>query len=582
MRQSVKEKYQILWFSAAILVMGAILIYRAFYGMDTTDETFYLATARRFYDGDLLFRDDWNSGQLFGLLMLPFYRAYVFFHGNNEGIILSARILFVMLEVFTSCFLFRSLLRCGQSFGAAFAASCCILVYARGNIITVSYYSLGFLTFLLSILWWIEASDAKNNKVYFILSGISFAVSVVCMPYMIILFIVFVLNALFWRMKGDIEKSRNVCWWFLGILLSAAVFLIYFWRWIPWHDFLMYIPMVFRDPGLENEGLPGQLRDLFLYIVFVFLKYLWFVYALTFTVVFLAGRGYIKERNILKGIPWILLLEFLIQSVYVRSYFEGGVITTFLLFVLQLQIFCPQCRIKKLEILFVIPGLLFGIAWILGSNVGERVVNMSFLLLDLWAICFLWKFCQMYEGRRIGLLQVSACILVTVLFFIRFFDVYRDGSIWQLDYQISQGSMKGLYTEYHRGIAYEQTLHMMQSEILSDDTIIVLGCNPWVYLDARGSCGSYSTWDAGEGEKLLASYYEINPEKIPNVMLAVPKEINLYESWKYSSHGAGLHVEESPVLEGYLRDLVENDGYVCKEYKGALLYKKMKKSVDTK
>ncbi len=574
MRQLMKENNKIIWFAAAMLVIGGILICRAFYGMDTTDETFYLATARRFYDGDLLFRDDWNSGQLFGLLMLPFYRAYVFFHGNNEGIILYVRILFVILEVFTSCFLFRVLLRYGQSFGAAFAASCCILVYARGNIITVSYYSLGFLTFLLSILWWMEAEDANKNKVYLILSGISFAVSVICMPYMILVFVIFTGTALFCRIRGDVEKSRTICWWFLGILLSAALFLVYFRGWIPWKNLFVYVSMVFQDPGLENVGLLGQLKDLFSYIVFVFLKYMWFVYALTFITVFLAGRGYVKEKRIVKGIPWILLLEFLIQSVYVRSYFEGGVITTFLLFILQLQIFCPKCRIKRLEICFVLPGLLFGIAWIMGSNVGERVINMSFLLVNLWAVCFLWKFCQEYMGQSAYLMQIPAYILFAVLFFIRIFDVYRDGSIWELDYQISQGSMKGIYTEHHRGIAYEQTLHLIRSDTKQGDTVAVLGCNPWVYLDTAGSCGLYSTWDISEGEELLEVYYEMNPEKIPNVLLIAPKEISLYESWKFSSHGAGIHEEEPPVLDGFFKDLVEKEKFVCTEYHGAVMYKR--------
>ncbi len=574
MRQFVKEKHQIIWFSVVMLVITGVLICRAFYGMDITDETFYPATARRFYDGDMLFKNDWNSGQLFGLLMLPFYRACIFIHGSNEGMILSARILFVMLEVFTSCFLFRVLLRFGQSFGAAFAAACCILVYARGNIITISYYSLGFLTFLLSILWWMEAERANRNKVYLILSGISFAVSVLCMPYLIILFVIFVGIAVYCRIRGDMERSQNICWWFLGILLSAVVFFAYFWRTIPWHDLFVYIPMVFQDPGLEHAGLPGQLWDLFRYIIFVFLKYTWFVYVLTFLTVFLAGRGYVKEKRLLKGIPWILLLEFMIQSVYVRSYFEGGIITTFLLYALQLQLFCPQCRIKKLEICFVIPGLLFGVAWIMGSNVGERVVNMSFLLLNLWAICFLWEFGRMHMGQKAWLMHVPAYMLFAVLFLIRCFDVYRDGSIWQLDYQISQGSMKGIYTERHRGIAYEQTVHMIRTETMPGDVMVALGCNPWVYLETAGSCGSYSTWNVGEGEELLTLYYEMNPEKVPDVILTVPEEISIYESWKYSSHGAGIHEEEQPVLDGCLKELSEKEGYICKEYKGAVMYKR--------
>ena len=72
---------------------------------------------------------------------------------------------------------------------------------------------------------------------------------------------------------------------------------------------------------------------------------------------------------------------------------------------------------------------------------------------------------------------------------------------------------------------------------------------------------------------MLDSYYEQNSEKIPDVMLIVPKEINMYESWKYSSHGAGVHEEETPVFKGFLKTVTEG-AYTYKEYKGTVLYKR--------
>ena len=43
----------------AVVAIG--LIIRAHYGMDLTDETFYLATAKRFSEGDLAIKYDWNT-----------------------------------------------------------------------------------------------------------------------------------------------------------------------------------------------------------------------------------------------------------------------------------------------------------------------------------------------------------------------------------------------------------------------------------------------------------------------------------------------------------------------------------------
>ena len=90
-------------------MIAVLLIIRAHYGMDVTDETLYLAMAKRFVEGDMIFKDEWNTCQLFGLLLAPFYKGYVWMHGNNEGILLFSREMFVAVTLVISCFAFRIL-----------------------------------------------------------------------------------------------------------------------------------------------------------------------------------------------------------------------------------------------------------------------------------------------------------------------------------------------------------------------------------------------------------------------------------------------------------------------------------------
>lgn len=567
-----EKKYQIIA-AFIMLFLGLLLICRAFYGMDITDETFYVAAAKRFYDGDMLFKDDWNRGQLFGLIMLPLYRVYVFFYGSNEGIILFLRILFVFLELFVSGFLFRILFRNQKSFGAALLSALCILVYARGNIITISYYSLGFYTFLLAVLWWMEAEVSKRGKVSLILSGFSFAISVICMPYMILCFLAMLGVGAYWKTKENAKGWQQFCLWLVGIVLAAICFLICFWKVIPWAQLLEYLPIVFQDPGLEDAGVFEQFWDLFVYIGTVFLKYTWPLYVVTLFFTVGTGKNWIKNAMVRKWLPWILLVEFLIQSVYVRSYFEGGIITTLLLMAVQMQLLYPQYRLKYLEKCFVVPGIVFGVAWVMGSNVGERVINMSFILMDLWAVSFLWYLWQRNSRNVRILMHVPVYLMFAVLFTIRFFDIYRDGSLSQLNYRVSSGIMKGLYTEEHRGNAYEQMVELLQAETTEENVIAVLGCNPWVYTETSASCGAYTIWEFSDGETMLEQYYEKLPERVPDVIVIVPKELDMYESWKYSSHGSGMQGGEQPVLGGTLGRIVETGNYTCVEKSGAVLYK---------
>ncbi|MEZ3503236.1 MAG: hypothetical protein K1W25_07275 [Lachnospiraceae bacterium] len=554
--------------AAVIFVTGILLIVRACYGMDTTDETFYLATARRFSDGDLLFKHDWNTAQVMGLVLLPLYRFYVFWNGSSEGIILFSRILFVLLEVFTASFLFRILKRVTGNCGTALLCALCALLYVRGNIINLSYYSLGMHTFLLAVLWWIQFETGSRRRGFLVLSGISFSISVLCMPYMAVCF--FLIAA-----AGIFRRNKEVFWFSCGVFAAAAGFLCIFGRWIPWEGLWEYIPLMFQDPEMDQDGVFKRLWELFLYYINVFLRFTWPLYIFTVTASFIAGRGILKtkQRKERTYLAWLLLAEFFIQSVYVRTFFESGIIITFLLLAVQLQLLYPECREEELETYFLVPGIAFGLVWVIGSNVGHRVANMSFLMLDIWGIHLVRRLFQKQRTAMRICGHMPAYLLLAVLGIIRFFDVYRDGVVSELSSRVSSGVMAGIYTEAQRADTYERIVEVLRTETADTDTLAVLGCNPWVYMDSPGRCGSYITWTIHSEKTVLNKYYERFPEKVPNVILLLPPELGAYTSWRFSSHGAGRHVEEQPELEGILKQIVEEEGYVRTEKNGVVIYR---------
>ena len=422
-------------------IVGVVLIFRAFYGIDTTDETFYLSTAKRFHEGDLLFRNDWNTGQIFGLLMVPFYRLYLAIAGNNEGIILCSRICFVLLGLYVSGFTYKILYKYTQKYGSSVLSALCILVYVRGNIITCSYYSLGFYSFLLTILWCMDARGERKNTWKLLLSGISFSVSVLCMPYMAVLFPLILGVGIFWKYKGQNVHFRKILYFVMGVLLSAAVFFVYFFQMIPWTELFELFPVIFRDPGMESEGILEQLFNLLIYSLTVFMKYTWPIYLITFLIIFLIALGKIKNKNVLKVMPWVLLGEFLIQTIYVRGYFEGGIIATTFLFISQMQILFPDQRERVLEKYFIIPGLVYGGIWVAGSNVDQRVVNMTFLIMNLWAIPFLWN---LWEGEKWKkkCMRMPVYLMFGVQLAVPMMDIYRDVALTQFDTKLNYGVIK--------------------------------------------------------------------------------------------------------------------------------------------
>lgn len=83
-----------------------------------TDEMYYIATAYRFYQGDAMLVDDWNTAQMSGFLLLPFVHVYMFIMKTTEGIVLYFRFLYLIFKAFVAVFCIAKLKKYG-AFGIA-------------------------------------------------------------------------------------------------------------------------------------------------------------------------------------------------------------------------------------------------------------------------------------------------------------------------------------------------------------------------------------------------------------------------------------------------------------------------------
>ena len=574
MKQIGKENKKILFGILVLGIMAVLLIIRAHYGMDATDETLYLSIAKRFSEGDLLFRDEWNTCQLFGLLLVPFYKGYVLIHGNNEGIMLVARECFVVFSLAVILFIFLQLSKITGKIVESLVISICLLLYVRGNIINFSYYSVAQYCFLLSIFLWIKGEqNIIHNRLMFVFSGISYAVAVVSMPYLAVLFFVVLLIGCIMFGKHDERRNKYILF-IIGVCISAIVFLLMFRKWIPWKNLFEYLPFMFQDPTMEHEGIFGQLIDILKYIVGNFLKYTWWLYLLTIAACILIRKTGKENGKLLTEVQIVLAVEFFLQAIYVRTYFEGGILLTLFLLAVQLYLLEKKTVHEDWVKYFVIPGIAFSILWILGSNVGERVMNMGILIADVWAIDVIWNTKTQKKYIK-TCLKTTICWLALILGIIRFLDIYRDGKIQGLEIKVAKGAYEGVYTEKNRAQAYEKTVDLLQEYTDDEDRIAVLGRNPWVYLDTDAKCATYTAWNIRGTDLVIENYYTLFPEKIPNVLITVDPEIQTYENWKFSSHGSGIQKGEEIYLDGIYEQIVSDGIWKKKQAGGSILYRRV-------
>lgn len=79
---------------AATLVVLGLMIRRMRYGLDWTDEAFYVSLPARFVQGDRPFADELNVAQNAGIFLWPFFKVYSWFKGWT-GIFAFVRVLFI-------------------------------------------------------------------------------------------------------------------------------------------------------------------------------------------------------------------------------------------------------------------------------------------------------------------------------------------------------------------------------------------------------------------------------------------------------------------------------------------------------
>ncbi len=127
----------------------AVMLWRMLYGVDFTDEAFYVALPMRFVLGDQPFVHELNIGQTAGLFLYPFVKVYTALCGAS-GIMLFIRVLYLAFFALVgwSVYAFAMTLRLPRSTGLLLGVTCiCFLPHGLPglsyNTISMGLFAIG-------------------------------------------------------------------------------------------------------------------------------------------------------------------------------------------------------------------------------------------------------------------------------------------------------------------------------------------------------------------------------------------------------------------------------------------------------
>lgn len=582
-----------------IMLCGITLLVRAFYSFCWSDETFYSATAYRFMCGDRIFCDDWFPTQLSGIIIIPFIYVYKVFVGDMTGVVLYLRIVYVLLSIVSSSVLFYVFNKDRNKF-VAYIVSFMMLFYTHLNVATLSYYTISVQCFLLAavLIYHYMYTGRKSNLVG---GGALFAFSVLALPTMAVVYVIFIIVFLILRviaprmknqrLKGNFDRigmDRIVLHTLAGIIIPAMLFLIFMIGNVTLSDFIKGIPYVLSDEE-HGTSLIFPLRKFFISINAEFHKgaYLSYIMILVSAI----GRPMIQKKKWLKQLMFLANTGvFFINAIYSMGH-TGFIQTALCLFALPIYLMTEN-RDKKLFGTVFVGGLIFSLVYSYSSNGFLYVLSMGHAIACVAGISFIYDFWKEMEDmsgenrksvttatalKAVCVIIITYCMCTTV--YLRMVNVYRDASVSQLTETISQGPAKGLKTTSQHRKLYDTVYETISTRCtrdslgISDDRegyLFITKLLPFGYMCTDMRVAAPSTWRTAFNSERLREYYELNPEKLPDAVLVLDEEYGTYDTCGDVEYDPTPNANE---IGGFMEEYLEAEGFSCEEVECGVLYK---------
>lgn len=556
----------------AILVCALLLIARCFYGFDWTDESFYLSTVNRLYQGDALIVDEWHPAQLFSAITLPLYCAYRAIAGSPDGAYLCFRILYVLLSTLTACLLFRAFAARKNGFCALLMALTVMIVTNGPS--TLSYNCMGLQFCSLGCLCLYRGcQQGARGRLPAIGFGVCYALAVLCFPYLAAVFVLAVAALAALACLG-VHGARRGLLFFLssirGVLLILIPFLVYFLRTVPLPQMGVSLRYVFMDPvhakiDYTADILRQGMRALRLYRIGMAI-----VAAVAMWLLVKRLRGFrlwAWER------PALLMLTVLCTA---YGFWRAGAPLDWVMPLVALGLVCyllADARDNALLLTFYVPGIVLGLVWYISSDTGSRALNYGMMSAALASILLLGDALKEIAGKlpRPGRAALRfAALLVAVAFVVRMgyarTEVYRDGALAECTVRLEDGPGKGIYTRPLAAERYDQMLTMARECAGGDGALLIMPFAPWLYLVSDMRCGMPTTWRMFDDDPRFEPYYTLHPDRLPDVLIA-PNE-----DWiEYRARGSNPYI---PLFSshGFLQRRLNVQEYEVRRTPAAAVY----------
>ncbi len=479
-----------------------------FIGLDV-DEEYALTLACRLADGDLLVKEMWEPHQTSVLLPAALIRVFQWITGGREFLLIYMRFVGCLMQLGICAFWIVTLRR--RFSREAVWLTAFIIYNTLPKWMTLPEFANQQIWFLLlTLLFVINYLD--NGKIRFVVfAGIALAVDVLVYPSCALLLIPFLFSL--WKRSHKAAgtllatcMTLGAC--FVGLLLT----------YMRPTELVRNITYILDDPehgaGLRDKFFGYGME--FLQIAVCLAIYVILALACTLLLSRWLRQKELFFFNVLLGIALADQVRLWVMKAVPNVHPQIHYLVLFLVCgVLYYRVRKPEW--KELVELTWIPSLVAFLAVLLFTNLDMKASFVHLLPGMLCGLLFL-----MDEGDSMKS-KVLPILWITVLIFARII-LLRSNEGVPLDvFCVKQkalyGATKNVYCEYMTGYKLNSDYEFLRDKISDGEKVLYIGVDSCVYLLMNMEICSASTISTPVYNERYLKYYEVNPDKLPAVIL---------------------------------------------------------------
>jgi len=478
----------------AVTVVG-LTYWRIWYGVDLTDESFYVVLPWRFAGGARPFVDETTVVQQAGLLVTPFvwiWRELV----GVDGVVLYVRHLQLLFSLLVGTAVFLGLRDVLRNAPATLLAAVAAVAFVPFDIHSLSYNTLGSGLFTAGCMLGFRSLEPRASHWWLVAAGICHGLAVFAYPTLGIAV------AAAFAARIALESPR----WRREIVAFG----------VPWLAVVgISIGMVAGSAGthafadgyrrssryLGHSHSAGNLVDVF-DRQWQTLHY-WYLLLPALALLLVAWRA---RRKL--AVPFLVVLPLLCVPVS-----PGGALdsyTSSLAFVAHygalalplLVLVWPRPDARRLFAAVWVPAFVAGLATTWSSNNGAVNFGVGFLPAIFVTTAFLvWAL----KDARAAPLALWPALVVPALLLVLSWPVYRDGPVSTLDATVSSGPFAGLRTSLNKKLYLEELARDLD-RISPRCRIVFFRDFPGGYLLSHSRPDTNSAWIATVAQRTTDAY----------------------------------------------------------------------------